>query len=129
MKADSYTEIVRTPQAHLAFLRHVSAALDAIPSDHAGTLGVALHAALRESVEVGGKPFMEARHLVALERASEDWDLDALSEAECAEVVARTTEIVNADEGYALDRFVVGYELIAERAHEAGADPGLAGGL
>ena len=129
MRLDSYADIVKTPEAHLAFLRHVSEVLETIPADQVDNIAGALYGALRNSVEVGGKPFSEARHLVALERASEDWDLDALSEVEWAEVVSRTARLVKADGGYALDRFVVGYELIGERAQEAGHNNGLVDGL
>ena len=124
MKFQDYKEIVSTPQAHLDFLRHVSGLVDGIHEADAPTAARKLHTALRDSVEVGGSPFSQARHLLALEKASGDvWEPEETSPVVLQQVIELSERIRDFDSGYDVPHFTVGHEWMKELAGGAEIAP------
>lgn len=122
MKFDDYQQIVKTPENNVEFLRHVVSVIDGLGAE--GAEGSRkLHTALRDGVEVGGAPFSQARHLVALEKASGDWEHDEVAPAVLQETLALSQRIHDFDPGYNVPHFTVGYEWMKELAGEAEASP------
>lgn len=124
MKFQDYKEIVATPQAHLEFLRHVTSLIDGIDEADAPTAARKLHTALRDTVEVGGSPFSQARHLLALEKASGDlWESEETSPAVLRDVIELSERIRDFDSGYDVPHFTVGHEWMKELAGDAEIAP------
>ena len=72
--------------------------------------------ALRESIEVAGQPFTQARHLVQLERHSDGWDLEATKPEILREVIQLSEGLKAVDEGLDLPHFTTGFEWMRELA-------------
>lgn len=68
----SYDDIAASPQSHLKFCQMVKSIVDASVVD--GTNKKPLEA-LASTVQVGGKPFSIAKHILALDMRSDEWDL------------------------------------------------------
>ena len=110
LRVDDYRSLVVSPEAHTAFLRHVDSVLAGLGLGDRVEVGAQLHKALRAGVEIGGLPFSQPRHLKALEAASETWDLESVKGPLRVELVALTERIQDADQGYALADFTVGFQ-------------------
>ena len=124
MKIQDYKEIVATPQAHLEFLQHVTGLMDGIDEADAATAARKLHTALRDTVEVGGSPFSQARHLLALEKASGDlWEPEETSPAVLKDVIELSERIRDFDSGYDVPHLTVGHEWMKELAGGAEIAP------
>lgn len=117
MEVADYTDMVATPEAHLEFLRHATTLAEAIP-ETGQDAARKLNSALRESIEVAGQPFSQARHLVQLERYSDAWDLEETSPQVLREIVQLSDQIKAFDSGLDVPHFTTGYEYIRSLAGE-----------
>ena len=115
MQLGAYDEIVATPQAQSEFLRHVVDLMGPLDESDPGAARQ-LYSAMREGIDVGGKPFSQVRHLLALERASESWDVEATSPEVLRELLSLSEQIQGFDPGYKVCDFTVGYHWIKELA-------------
>ena len=117
----SWKDITATPQAHLDFLRVIDGKLEV------GLGGKNLSETLAKDVTVEGKAFSQAFHLNKLEASSYGWDTDETPDPVKLEIVELTTKIKDADPGYDLAHFTVGYEYMITEMKERGVqvDAGL----
>ena len=75
-------------------------------------------------MEVGGSPFSQARHLLALEKASGDlWEPEETSPAVLKDVIELAERIRDFDSGYDVPHFTVGHEWMKELAGGAEIAP------
>lgn len=112
----SWKEITATPEAHLDFLRVVDARLEE------GLGGKNLYENLAKEITVDGKAFSQAFHLNNLETHSTNWDTDETPDPVKLEIVQLTSKIKEADPGYDLAHFTVGYEYMISEMKERGVD-------
>lgn len=122
MKIESYTDLVKTPDDNVQFLRHVSSLIDQLPPDVPDG-GQALFSAMRSGIEVAGTQFSQARHLNALERASDGWDVENTTPEVLQEMLDLSEKIQRFDAGYAVCDFTIGYHWIKELSSESGHEP------
>lgn len=113
----NYSDIVKTPDAHLEFLRTLKNM-----TAQAGP-GVSLHAIMASNITVGDKEkFSQSKHLFELEKASYIWDLplnqiedkSALHDVKKVEMIKLTQELMSKDQGYDLAHFTSGFDKMAE---------------
>lgn len=122
MKIESYKAVVATPQAHTEFLRHVAGLMERVE----GTGQEAarqLYTSMRDGIDVGGNPFSQARHLHALEDASDSWDVEETPPEVLRELLSLSEKIQGFDPGYTVCDFTVGYHWIKELAGDAEIAP------
>ena len=118
MKIEDYKEVVATPQANVEFLRHIVGLMDGITAEGQDA-SRQLYMAMRDGIQVGGSPFSQARHLLALEKASGDlWELEETPPEVLREVLVLSQQIQEFDPGYKVADFTVGYEWMKELAGE-----------
>lgn len=122
IQSESYEAMVRTPESHLEFLRHTAQLSEGI-SETGQDAARKLNTALRESIEVAGQPFTQARHLVQLEKHSDGWNLEDTSPAVLREVVQLSEQIKRFDESFDLPHFTTSFEYIRSLADEGSPAP------
>jgi hypothetical protein len=71
---------------------------------------------------VEGKAFSQAFHLNKLEASSNGWDTDETPDPVKLEIVELTSRIKEADPGYDLAHFMVGYEYMISEMKERGVE-------
>ena len=122
MKIESYKAVVATPQAHTEFLRHVVDLMERVEGS-GQEAARQLYTSMRDSIDVGGNPFSQARHLHALEDASDSWDVEETSPEVLRELLSLSEQIQGFDPGYTVCDFTVGYHWIKELAGDAEIAP------
>ena len=122
MQIESYGEITATPQAHTEFLRHVVSLMGSIDGNDPGAARQ-LYSVMRDGIDVDGKPFSQARHLHALEDASDSWDVEETPPEVLRELLSLSEQIQGFDPGYTVCDFTVGYHWIKEFAGDAEIAP------
>lgn len=122
MKIESYKALVATPQAHTEFLRHVVDLMERVEGS-GQEAARQLYTSMRDSIDVGGNPFSQARHLHALEDASDSWDVEETSPEVLRELLSLSEQIQGFDPGYTVCDFTVGYHWIKELAGDAEIAP------
>lgn len=113
---ESYKELTASPEAHLDFMKVISANIDE------GLGGRNLYDRLSKEVSVAGKPFSQAFHLNNLENASGNWDFDEVPDPIKLEIVKLTSKIKDADPGYDLAHFTIAYEYMISDMKERGVN-------
>lgn len=113
MKMAAYKEVVADPQANTEFLRHVVGLIEGIEGQVDGGARK-LYSLMRESIDVGGNAFSQARHLLALEDASESWDAEETPPEVLREMLQLSEQIQEFDPGYKVCDFTVGYGWLKE---------------
>ncbi len=122
MQIESYDEITATPQAHTEFLRHVVSLMGVIDTNDSGAARQ-LYSVMRDGIDVDGKPFSQARHLLALENASGAWCVEDTSPEVLRELLSLSEQIQGFDPGYKVCDFTVGYQWIRDLAGGAELAP------
>ena len=122
MKIESYKAVVATPQAHTEFLRHVVDLMERVEGS-GQEAARQLYTSMRDSIDVGGNPFSQARHLHALEDASDSWDVEETPPEVLRELLSLSEQIQGFDPGYTVCDFTVGYHWIKEFAGDAEIAP------
>ncbi|WP_043201332.1 hypothetical protein [Pseudomonas putida] len=112
----SWKEITATPEAHLDFLRVIDGKLEE------GLGGRNLYEKLSKDITVEGKAFSQSFHLNKLEASSTNWDTDETPDPVKLEIVELTSKIKEADPGYDLAHFMVGYEYMIGEMKERGVE-------
>ncbi|ADR62040.1 MULTISPECIES: hypothetical protein [Pseudomonas] len=112
----NWKEITATPEAHLEFLRVIDGKLEE------GLGGRNLYEKLSKEITVEGKAFSQAFHLNKLEASSNGWDTDETPDPVKLEIVELTSRIKEADPGYDLAHFMVGYEYMISEMKERGVE-------
>ena len=115
IQVQDYKDMVATPEAHLEFLRHATQLAEGIEGT-GQDVARKLNTALRESIEVAGQPFTQARHLVQLERHSDGWDLEGTKPEVLREVIQLSEGLKAVDAGLDLPHFTTGFEWMRELA-------------
>jgi hypothetical protein len=108
MKFDSYKTMVKTPEAVASFFGEVAQNFKL-----EGKENERLFQFLTRTVSVDGKPFSQAKHLVALEDQSGNWDLPELPQPVQQSLATNALEIHKLDQGYDVPSFIVGFESMA----------------
>ncbi len=122
MQIESYGEITATPQAHTEFLRHVVSLMGSIDGNDPGAARQ-LYSVMRDGIDVDGKPFSQARHLHALENASDGWRAEDTPPEVLHEMLSLSEQIQGFDPGYKVCDFTVGYHWIRDLAGGAELAP------
>ncbi len=122
MKIESYKAVVATPQAHTEFLRHVVDLMERVEGS-GQEAARQLYTSMRDSIDVGDNPFSQARHLHALEDASDSWDVEETPPEVLRELLSLSEQIQGFDPGYTVCDFTVGYHWIKELAGDAEIAP------
>ncbi len=122
MKIESYKAVVATPQAHTEFLRHVVDLMERVEGS-GQEAARQLYTSMRDSIDVGDNPFSQARHLHALEDASDSWDVEETPPEVLRELLSLSEQIQGFDPGYTVCDFTVGYHWIKEFAGDAEIAP------
>jgi hypothetical protein len=122
MKIESYKAVVATPQAHSEFLPHVVDLMERVEGS-GQEAARQLYTSMRDSIDVGGNPFSQARHLHALEDASDSWDVEETPPEVLRELLSLSEQIQGFDPGYTVCDFTVGYHWIKELAGDAEIAP------
>lgn len=122
MKIESYNAVVATPQAHTEFLRHVVDLMGRVEGS-GQEAARQLYTTMRDGIDVGGNPFSQARHLHALEAASESWGVEAIPQQVLLDLLSLSEQIQGFDAGYAVCDFTVGYHWIKELSGDAEIAP------
>lgn len=117
----SYKDLVKTPEAHVEFLRVIGQEID----DPKGT--GSLYARLSSSVRVKDAPFSQAAHLTALESNSDGWDMDEVADSVKVEIAQLSAKVKEADPGYDVPHFTTGFEWMIRDLRERGVS--VEGGL
>ena len=116
MRCDSYDELVQTPERHLGFLREIAPV--ALEMDNPAKLYLWMHT----RIQVADQPFSQAKHLMALEKASQRWDLESLDLSSQEEVVRLSMAISKTDPGYDVSHSLSGFSWLKEEAESQGVD-------
>ena len=87
-----------------------------------GLGGKNLYQKLAQEITVDGKAFSQAFHLNNLENNSGNWDTDETPDPVKLEIVSLTSKIKQADPGYDMAHFTVGYEYMISEMKERGVD-------
>lgn len=111
----SYKALVATAERQAEFLAAVVARIERGEMAEEESLS----AFMRRTVSVGGKPFSQVDHLMALESESDGWDFDAMAAPAKAALVRSALALKNLDRGYDIPHFILGFHALAE---ELGAD-------
>ena len=122
MKIESNKAVVATPQAHTEFLRHVVDLMERVEGS-GQEAARQLYTSMRDSIDVGDNPFSQARHLHALEDASDSWDVEETPPEVLRELLSLSEQIQGFDPGYTVCDFTVGYHWIKEFAGDAEIAP------
>lgn len=117
----SYKDLVKTPDAHVEFLRVIGQEID-VPN---GT--GSLYARLSSSVRVKDAPFSQAAHLTALESNSDGWDMDEVADSVKVEIAQLSSKVKGAEPGYDVPHFTTGFEWMIRDLRERGVS--VEGGL
>ena len=122
MKFNNYKEVVVTPQAHTEFLRHVVDLMAQVEGDGKDAARQ-LYMSMRDSINVGGNEFSQARHLHALEYASGSWHVEETPPEILREMLSLSERIQGFDSGYSVCDFTVGFQWIKGLAGDEGMAP------
>lgn len=109
----NYNEITATPETHLEFIQSVADQLSGLDATN-------LYEHLKKNIEVDGKPFSQAAHLIKLENNSYNWDFDEVEDEVKVKIVEATGKIAQVDPHYDLGHFTTGFDYMVNDLKERG---------
>lgn len=118
MQYTSYKAINASPESQAQFLSSVREGYEA--HTQGNDRPYPLHEYMRRNIEVGGEPFSQVKHLIALENDSYDWDLDETPVAVRKSLSESAEALHQIERGYDVPHFITGFESMVNDLKEQG---------
>ena len=118
MEYKSYKAINASPESQAQFLSAVRDGYEAHTQGNAKPDPLYIY--MRNSIEVGGEPFSQVKHLIALENDSYDWDLDAAPVAVRKTLAESAEALHQIERGYDVPHFITGFDSMVNELKEKG---------